>query len=95
MHRNKFWQGEEGFIGAFVAALEYVSGKEALVIGKPSKAFFRQALEALGVRQSRVAIVGDDIDSDICGGHSEESRLSTGQSNVYRRFHSGDTSFEA
>ncbi|MEX2365890.1 MAG: TIGR01458 family HAD-type hydrolase, partial [Pseudohongiellaceae bacterium] len=42
MHRNKYWQTEEGLrmdIGAFVAALEYVSGKEAIVIGKPAPGF--------------------------------------------------------
>ncbi len=73
MHRNKYWQGESGLlmdIGAFVAALEYVSGKEALVIGKPAPAFFQQAIEALERDRDEVAIVGDDIDSDIGGGQA-------------------------
>lgn len=73
MHRNKFWQGDDGLlmdIGAFVAALEHVSGKPALVMGKPSPAFFQQAIDSLGVEKERVAIVGDDIDSDIAGGQA-------------------------
>ncbi len=77
MHRNKYWQGEEGLlmdIGAFVAALEYVSSKEALVIGKPSPAFFQQAIDSLGLDRRHVAIVGDDIDSDIGGGQASRIR---------------------
>ena len=77
MHRNKFWQGEDGLkmdIGAFVAALEYVSDKSALVIGKPSPAFFQQALQSLGLERDEVAILGDDIDSDIGGGQASDMR---------------------
>lgn len=73
MHRNKYWQGENGLlmdIGAFVAALEYVSSKEAIVIGKPSPAFFQQAIQSLDLEAQNVAIAGDDIDSDIGGGQA-------------------------
>ncbi|MEM7026767.1 MAG: TIGR01458 family HAD-type hydrolase [Pseudomonadota bacterium] len=71
MHKNKFFQGEEGLvvdIGAFVAGLEYVSGKEATIIGKPSKDFFKLALDALELPASAVAMIGDDIETDIGGG---------------------------
>lgn len=73
MHRNRYWQDADGLrmdIGAFVAALEYVSGQQAVVIGKPSPAFFQTALAALGLPAESVAIVGDDIESDIGGGQS-------------------------
>lgn len=73
MHRNRYWQTEEGLkmdIGAFVAGLEYVSGKQAIVIGKPSWDFFRLTVQALGLTASSVAIVGDDIDTDIGGGQA-------------------------
>jgi HAD superfamily hydrolase (TIGR01458 family) len=56
MHKNKFFQGEEGLlvdIGAFVVGLEYVSGTEAEIIGKPSKAFFEQALNSLNLAAQR------------------------------------------
>ena len=52
LHKGKFWQTEAGLqldIGAFVAALEYAAGVEALVIGKPAPAFFQLALEGLGL----------------------------------------------
>ncbi len=70
LHRNKFWETEHGLqmdIGAFVAALEYVSGKSATVIGKPSRAFFDVAIEELGVPRERVLMIGDDVDSDVGG----------------------------
>jgi HAD superfamily hydrolase (TIGR01458 family) len=71
MHKNKYFQGEEGLqvdIGAFVSGLEYVSGKEAKVIGKPSREFFQLALESLQLSASQVAMIGDDIETDISGG---------------------------
>jgi HAD superfamily hydrolase (TIGR01458 family) len=71
MHRNKFFEKEDGLhmdIGAFVAALEYVADCEALVLGKPAPGFFKQAVDSLDCSPHKVAIVGDDIDSDIGGG---------------------------
>ncbi|MDD2700978.1 MAG: TIGR01458 family HAD-type hydrolase [Sideroxydans sp.] len=71
MHKNKFFQGEDGLqvdIGAFVAGLEYVSGKQAQVIGKPSRSFFDLALQSLQLPASSVAMIGDDIETDVGGG---------------------------
>jgi len=68
LHRNKFWQTEAGLqmdIGAFVAGLEYVTGKSATVMGKPSPDFFAAALSRLGLKAGDVAMIGDDIDTDI------------------------------
>lgn len=73
MHRNRYWQTEQGLkmdIGAFVAGLEYVTGKEAIVIGKPSWNFFRLSVQSLGLTAGEVAIVGDDIETDIGGGQA-------------------------
>jgi HAD superfamily hydrolase (TIGR01458 family) len=73
VHRNRFWQTEAGLrmdIGGFVAALEYCTGREALVMGKPSADFFRVAVDDLGLPSGRCAIVGDDIDMDIGGGQA-------------------------
>ena len=72
-HRNKFWQTEEGLrmdIGAFVAALEYVTDKKAIVIGKPASTFFQMALSSLDADAPKTAIVGDDIESDVGGGQA-------------------------
>jgi len=71
IHKNRFWQTEHGLqmdIGAFVSALEYASGKQATIIGKPSIDFFQSALTELDLSPGQVAMVGDDIDSDIGGG---------------------------
>ena len=70
LHKGRFWETATGLtmdIGAFVAGLEYVTGREATVIGKPSAAFFRLALSDLGVDAPAAAMVGDDIDSDVGG----------------------------
>lgn len=73
MHKNKYWQTPGGLqmdIGAFVAGLEYVSGKEAIIIGKPAPQFFRLATGALGLEPDEVLIVGDDIENDVGGGQA-------------------------
>ncbi len=71
VHKNRFWQTEQGLkmdIGGFVAALEYAANKQARIFGKPSPDFFRTALVDMGLPPEAVAIVGDDIDTDIGGG---------------------------
>lgn len=70
LHKNKFWQTERGLmldIGAFVTGLEYSTGKSAVVVGKPDPPFFQAAVEQLGLEPWDVAMVGDDIDSDVGG----------------------------
>lgn len=70
MHRNRFFETEDGLrldIGAFVAGLEAVTGKRARIIGKPSRDFFQLGLDALRLPAEQVAMVGDDIDSDVGG----------------------------
>ncbi len=54
-------------LGPFVAALEYASGREALIVGKPAPAFFELALADLGLGAAAVAMVGDDIEADVGG----------------------------
>ena len=53
--------------GPFVAALEYASGKRAVVVGKPEESFFRIALEDMGLEAHEVAMVGDDAEADVAG----------------------------
>ena len=70
LHKGKSWQTEEGLrvdMGAFVAGLEYASDKTATVVGKPSPEFYRLALDSMGLGPTEVAMVGDDIDSDVGG----------------------------
>ncbi|MDQ8203770.1 TIGR01458 family HAD-type hydrolase [Pelagicoccus sp. SDUM812003] len=73
MHRNKFWQDENGLrmdIGAFVAALEHVSDQKATVVGKPTSSFFQQAVGSMELEVDQVAMVGDDIEADVGGAQS-------------------------
>lgn len=73
MHMNKYWQTGEGLqmdIGAFVAGLEFVTGQQAIVIGKPSPDFFQLATDSFGLKPDQVMIVGDDIENDIGGAQS-------------------------
>lgn len=53
--------------GPFVRALEYASGRDASVLGKPAPAFFRLAVEALGCAAAEAVMVGDDAEADIGG----------------------------
>ena len=70
LHKNRWWQTARGPLldaGVFVAGLEYATGKEATVLGKPSAAYFGAAIEALDADADRTWIVGDDIEADIAG----------------------------
>ncbi|MDC0835716.1 TIGR01458 family HAD-type hydrolase [Geitlerinema sp. CS-897] len=70
LHKGRYCEGERGLqldIGAFVTGLEYASGKTATVIGKPSASFFKLALSDLNRSPYNVALVGDDIYSDVGG----------------------------
>lgn len=70
LHKGRFWLTEEGLqmdIGAFITGLEYVTGKEAIVLGKPSGEFFLTAINGLNVPPENIAMIGDDINNDISG----------------------------
>ena len=70
LQKNRFWVTKGGLkldAGAFIAALEYATGKEARVFGKPSAAFFQQACVSLGLQASSVMMIGDDLKADIEG----------------------------
>ena len=70
LQKNRFWLTADGLsldAGPFVAAVEYATGKDAYVVGKPSAGFFDTILADLGVERSEVAMVGDDVETDIGG----------------------------
>lgn len=70
LHKNRFCRRGNSLgldAGPFVAALEYATGLEATVVGKPSPDFFQQALGDLGLTADQVLMVGDDIEADIGG----------------------------
>jgi HAD superfamily hydrolase (TIGR01458 family) len=70
LEKDRFWMGDTGLMlsaGPFVAALEFASGKTSRLIGKPAKEFFLQAVGELRLDPGMVAMIGDDISSDILG----------------------------
>lgn len=81
MHRNPWWLTPDGPTmdsGAYVTALEFAASARASVIGKPAPGFFSLAVDALRhdvrdrgeprLRRSEIAMVGDDIRSDVLAG---------------------------
>ncbi len=70
LQKNRYWlTGGQLTLdaGPYVAALEYATGKPAIVMGKPSRTFFELALKDLGLQPEQVAIIGDDLEADIQG----------------------------
>ncbi|MBR9707602.1 MAG: HAD-IIA family hydrolase [Candidatus Diapherotrites archaeon] len=53
--------------GAPAIILEKLTGKKATVIGKPSPIMFQLALKKAGLKAKDVAMVGDNLDTDIAG----------------------------
>ena len=76
LRKNRYFRDAEGLqidSGAFVTALEYSSGKQARIIGKPSRQFYNLAVHDIRVEAGKrwlsgeFAMVGDNIESDIRG----------------------------
>jgi HAD superfamily hydrolase (TIGR01450 family) len=72
MHKNRWWLTPAGVTldsGAYVAALEFATERRALVTGKPSRAFFGEAVRML----AEGLAAGDTARG---AGHGSSSRLS-------------------
>jgi HAD superfamily hydrolase (TIGR01458 family) len=70
LQKNRFWLRADGLsldVGPFVAAIEFATGREAHVVGKPAPGFFEEILAELGAEPGEAAMVGDDVESDIGG----------------------------
>jgi HAD superfamily hydrolase (TIGR01458 family) len=81
MHRNPWWLTPAGptlDAGAFLVGLEWAAKRRARIVGKPSPALFSSAVARLGadladrgeprLRRSQLAMIGDDVTSDVGGG---------------------------
>ena len=55
--------------GPIIKALEYASGKRAVMIGKPSPRMFKLALRRAGEKPNRAVMVGDQLETDLLGAH--------------------------
>jgi len=86
--KNRYFKDEDGKLsldaGGFIAALEYASGKEAKIIGKPSREFFHRAVVSMGLEPDEVLMIGDDIESDVKGAQDAGLRAALVQTGKYR-----------
>lgn len=70
LQKKRSWRTEDGLFldaGPFVVALEYATDQNAVVVGKPSRPYFRMVLDDLALPPDRVAMIGDDIEIDVRG----------------------------
>lgn len=72
LQHGRYWLGPDGLTldaGAWVAALEHATGRDAVVCGKPNREFFEAAVASLGGSADRrsVVMVGDDLWNDVEG----------------------------
>ena len=78
LEKDKYWMGSDGYMlsaGPFVVGLEYATGKEAMVMGKPANTLFEMGLKDLNLKSNEVAMIGDDIYTDILG--AQKSSIKT------------------
>lgn len=70
-HRNPYYfRNGQNWLdsGMFTMGLEAASGKQAIIMGKPSPALFQASLGSMGLSKSEVVVIGDDLKTDIMGG---------------------------
>lgn len=87
MGRNRYFREADGLsldAGPFVAALEYASDSQALVVGKPAPALFHSAVESLGLAPREVLMVGDDVEADVAGAQAAGLAASLVRTGKYR-----------
>lgn len=70
MGYNRYFKEQDGLsldLGPFVKALEFASGKQAIITGKPDPTFFHQACDAMGCQPGETLMIGDDAVADVEG----------------------------
>jgi HAD superfamily hydrolase (TIGR01458 family) len=88
LQHNRYWRRADGLVldvGAYSAALEYATNREAFVVGKPARAFFVTALAELGAEPESAVMVGDDIEADVGGAIDAGLRGILVRTGKYRR----------
>uniref|UniRef100_A0A069DRF4 Haloacid dehalogenase-like hydrolase domain-containing protein 2 n=1 Tax=Panstrongylus megistus TaxID=65343 RepID=A0A069DRF4_9HEMI len=68
VNKSKYYMRKDGLAlatGSFVKTLEYATGIDATVVGKPNIEFFEGALD--GVQPDEAIMIGDDVLDDIGG----------------------------
>ena len=87
LHKNKWWQTSRGPLldaGAFVAGLEYATGVDATIVGKPSASYFAAALDALSAEPELTWMVTDDLEADVRGAQAFGMRTALVRTGKFR-----------
>jgi HAD superfamily hydrolase (TIGR01458 family) len=88
LEKDRYWMAPDGLslsAGPFVKALEFATGTAATIIGKPSKTFFDRALKDMCLQPDQVAMIGDDIITDIGGAHEMGMKSVLVRTGKYRK----------
>ncbi len=67
---NRFFKLDEQLLldaGPFIKAIEFAASTQAIILGKPSRDFFLQALASTNLQADQVLMIGDDIYGDVEG----------------------------
>ncbi len=86
IQKNRYWRqgGRRALdVGAYAAALEYASGKQATVVGKPAPYGYLAALRLLGLPASQTMMVADDLAIDLRGARAVGMRTLLVESGEY------------
>ncbi|XP_063309941.1 haloacid dehalogenase-like hydrolase domain-containing protein 2 [Pelobates fuscus] len=70
IHKARYYKKKDGLAlgpGAFVTGLEYATDSKAIVVGKPEKTFFLEALRSIGCLPEEAIMIGDDCRDDVGG----------------------------
>ncbi|MGD8999863.1 MAG: TIGR01458 family HAD-type hydrolase [Granulosicoccaceae bacterium] len=67
---NKYFKDESGLnldAGPFIRAIEWAADTPAIIMGKPSQAFFDQIIASTPFTAGQCLMVGDDLEGDVQG----------------------------
>ena len=67
---NKYFRKDGQLVldaGPFIHALAYAADKEPVIIGKPSKTFYRVVIDSVPCSPEEAIMIGDDVDADCIG----------------------------
>lgn len=93
LHKNRYCR-RDGCValdlGPFVAAIEYATGTQAVIMGKPDPGFFAMALRDMDLAAEDVLMVGDDPFSDVGGAKNAGIRAVQVKTGKYRPLKPGE-----
>lgn len=70
IHKARYYKKKDGLSlgpGPFVTGLEYATDTKAIVVGKPERTFFLEALRGTNCAPEEAVMIGDDCRDDVGG----------------------------